>query len=68
MTVSIFGGTGRPNKAESERRRLEFVRLLALGTPFPEAAEAAKITPERALQILWEQRELCHLDEQACAA
>ena len=68
MSVSIFGGTGRPTKSESERRRREFVRLLANGKSFADAALEAKVKPDRALQILWDQRELCHLDEHVQAA
>jgi hypothetical protein len=49
---SPFGGTGRPKAAESERRRVEFVRLVAAGTPLVEAARIARIKPERALALL----------------
>lgn len=68
MSLSSIGGTGRPNTSESERRRLEFVRLLAGGRSFRDAATEARITPERALDLLWAQRELCYLDDQEIAA
>lgn len=48
----IFAGNGRPSRDESERRRQHFVALVAGGAPFDEAAEQARIKPERALAIL----------------
>jgi hypothetical protein len=62
MSLPVFGGRGRPAIEESERRRREFIRLLGMGTPFKDARRAAKISGDRALELLWEQRELCHLD------
>lgn len=50
--ASIFGGTGRPSKDESERRRVEFFRLVAAGVDFDVAARDAQIKPERALKLL----------------
>lgn len=49
---SVFGGKGRPSPAESDRRRREFLRLVAEGAPFDEAARTARIQPLRALAIL----------------
>lgn len=43
---------GRPTRHESERRRREFLRLIASGVPGDEAAKRARIDPERALAIL----------------
>lgn len=50
--ASIFGGIGRPSKDESERRRVEFLRLVAAGIDFDVAARDAQIKPERALKLL----------------
>lgn len=50
--VSAFGGKGRPSPEESERRRIEFVHLIAAGEPFDVAAEKARIAPKRALRLL----------------
>jgi hypothetical protein len=52
MATTIFGGTGRPSPAESDRRRREFLRLVAEGVPFDEAAKQSRIKPLRALAIL----------------
>lgn len=49
---SAFGGKGRPSTVESERRRVEFLRLIAAGKPFDVAARDSKIGPLRALSIL----------------
>jgi len=49
---SVFGGHGRPSPEESERRRLEFLRLIDAGLDFDEAARRAKISPWRALSIV----------------
>lgn len=43
---------GRPRKAESERRRREFVALVAGGAKLHEAAEQSRIKPARALALL----------------
>lgn len=66
--VSIFGGRGRPAPDESERRRREFVGYLASGDSFRVAASRARVSPARALDLLWDQRELCHLDEELSKA
>lgn len=50
--VSVFGGTGRPSKDESDRRRCEFLRLIKEGIAGDEAARSAQIDPYRALAIL----------------
>lgn len=50
--ASVFGGKGRPSPEESERRRVEFVRLIAAGEDFDVAAERARIAPKRALKLL----------------
>jgi hypothetical protein len=50
--ISAFGGKGRPTPEESERRRQEFIRLVAAGKPFDEAARDSRIQPMRALAIL----------------
>jgi len=44
--------TGRPRAAESERRRREFLRLVAAGADFDAAAREARIKPARALKLL----------------
>lgn len=50
---SIFGGAGRPTADESDRRRVEFLRLvLDEGKDFDEAAALARISHKRALRIL----------------
>jgi hypothetical protein len=51
---SAFGGTGRPSTDESDRRRVEFVRLVVAGAPLDEAACEARINLKRALKILSE--------------
>lgn len=43
---------GRPRAADSDARRLEFLRLVVSGVPGDEAARTARIKPERALAIL----------------
>jgi hypothetical protein len=43
---------GRPTRTESDRRRHEFLRLIAAGKSGDIAAEQARIKPERALAIL----------------
>lgn len=50
--ASVFGGKGRPSPEESERRRLEFLRLIDAGVPFDDAARQARISPWRALGIV----------------
>jgi hypothetical protein len=52
MATSAFGGTGRPSPEESDRRRREFLRLVAAGVDFDEAAKLSRIKPLRALAIL----------------
>lgn len=47
-----MSGHGRPNRHESDRRRREFLRLVANGIPFDEAASLARVKPERALKLL----------------
>jgi hypothetical protein len=49
---SPFGGVGRPTLEESERRRVEFVRLIASGVPLVEAVTTSRIQPLRALSVL----------------
>lgn len=49
-----MGQPGRPRGVESERRRREFIRLVAAGTPFDRAAVSARVQPVRALAILSE--------------
>lgn len=44
--------TGRPRAAESEQRRRDFIRLVAAGVDFDQAAKQSKIKPLRALAIL----------------
>lgn len=50
--ASKFGGIGRPSHADLEHQRLEFLRLVAAGAPFDEAARQSGIKPLRALEIL----------------
>lgn len=52
MSMTVIGGTGRPTADESDRRRLEFVRRVAAGADFDDAAVSAKIKPLRALKLL----------------
>lgn len=52
MGSSLLGGKGRPSPEESDRRRREFLRLVAEGKPLDEAARTARIQPLRALAIL----------------
>lgn len=47
-------GPGRPRGAESDARRREFVRLIASGAEFHQAAREARVQPFRALAILSE--------------
>jgi DNA-binding MarR family transcriptional regulator len=62
--ASVWGGTGRPSPAESDRRRKEFVRLIVSGADFAAAAREARIQPMRALAVLSERemRQLIALD------
>lgn len=47
-----FGGVGRPSKVQLEQQRREFLRLVAEGVDFDEAATRSQIKPIRALAIL----------------
>lgn len=44
--------TGRPRKVELERRRREFVGLVAAGSKLLDAAITTGIRPDRALALL----------------
>lgn len=50
--ASRFGGVGRPTHDESRSRRRQFVGLVAAGVDFRAAAKQARVSPERALEIL----------------
>ncbi len=43
---------GRPPLLESRRRTREFVRQVAVGVSLPDAAQAAGVSPTRALRLL----------------
>ena len=47
-----MAATGRPRAADSAARRAEFLRLVLDGVPCDEAAQRARVKPERALAIL----------------
>lgn len=52
VAESKFGGIGRPSADESERRRREFVRLIASGASLGEAQRGARVSLQRALDLL----------------
>jgi hypothetical protein len=52
VVESKFGGIGRPSAGESERRRMEFVRLIASGASLGEAQRGARVSLQRALDLL----------------
>ncbi len=58
---------GRPSNPEQRRRRIEFVRLIAGGAAFDQAARDAQLSPVRALAILSqpEVRQLISVEQQA---
>lgn len=45
-------GQGRPRQAESDVRQQEFVRLIATGTPWDEAAKSARVEARTVLRML----------------
>jgi len=47
-----FDGIGRPTNAEAARRRHEFARLIASGASLSEAQRGARISLQRALDLL----------------
>lgn len=47
-----MAGTGRPRAIESQRRRHQFLRLLANGATWREAAREARIKPDAVLTML----------------
>lgn len=51
---SMFGGTGRPTRAEARARRRELLRLLADGHSLHEAAAAARVKPTTVLRLMSE--------------
>lgn len=52
VATSMFGGTGRPSREESERRRREFIRLVAQGSSLADAVKTSGIQPKRAIALL----------------
>jgi hypothetical protein len=52
VSESKFGGVGRPTSDESERRRMEFVRLIASGASLGEAQRGARVSLQRAIDLL----------------
>lgn len=52
MSESKFGGIGRPTNEEADRRRHEFARLIASGATLSEAQRGARISLQRALDLL----------------
>lgn len=54
MSESVWGGTGRPSRDESERRTARFLCAVADGKDAVEAAKAAHLSPWKALRIVTE--------------
>lgn len=52
MSEKIYNGIGRPTNEEADRRRMEFARLIASGASLPEAQRGARISLQRALDLL----------------
>jgi len=52
VSESKFGGVGRPTNQEADRRRHEFARLIASGATLGEAQRGARISLQRALDLL----------------
>lgn len=54
MSDSAWGGKGRPKKGEAERRKAQFLCLIADGKDPVAARKEARIDPDRALVIACE--------------